>query len=82
MEEDGRVTQVLGRRRYLRMYKWTTAVNKKHAVIPIDAEMQAICVEAAFFLSALFARFPYTPSASSPAAPTLAPPPLTPASRK
>lgn len=25
-------------------------------------EMQAICVEAAFFLSALFARFPYTPS--------------------
>lgn len=33
--------------------------QQKHAVIPINGEMQAICVEAALFLSALFARFPY-----------------------
>lgn len=38
MQEGGRVTQVLGRRHYLYMYKWTTVVNKKHAVIPIDGK--------------------------------------------
>lgn len=70
----GGVTQVLGCRRYLRMYKMNNGGQQKTCCDSYRWEMLAICEEAAFFFffwSALFAGFPYTPAAAtSPAAAT------------
>lgn len=48
--------------------------QQKHAVIPINGEMQAICVEAAVFCQLYLLDF-HTPSAPIPAAPTPTPHP-------
>lgn len=61
---DGKRTQVLGRWRCLCMYKWTAVNKKKNMLWFLSMENAGnLCGGSFFFLSALFAKFPYTPTA-------------------
>lgn len=75
MEKGGRVTQVLGRRHYLCMYKWTTAVNKNMLWFLSMGNAGNLCRGSFFCRLYLLDFHTPPPPGPSPAAPTRHPPP-------